>query len=163
MFGWLWPRCRSDALAIVLSGRPDNGAGVWWLGLALVARERERVLLSSCARPLVVRGARQPCHSTPATEADGGGRVVDVDGKVPDGWYADIAGWDVPPRWRRELDEIIATLSYDGWQDDVAGMKDARNPWEEMRRMRRKQQVHDLRLTQPGRPAPLDEVEDEIK
>ena len=57
-------------------------------------------------------------------------------GVHPDGWYADIAGWGVPPSWRRELDEIIATLSYDGWQDDVAGMKDARNPWEEMRRMR---------------------------
>ena len=89
--------------------------------------------------------------------------LVDIDGTVPDGWYADIAGWGVPPSWRRELDEIIATLSYDGWQDDVAGMKDARNPWEEMRRMRKKQQVHDRRLTQPGRPAPLDEVEDEIK
>ena len=95
--------------------------------------------------------------------------LVDVDGKVPDGWYADIVGWGVPPPWpwpwpwRQELDELIATLSYDGWQDDVAGMKDARNPWQEMRGMRQKQQVHDRRLTQPGRPAPLGEVEDEIK
>ena len=89
--------------------------------------------------------------------------VVDIDGAVPDGWYADIASWGVPPPWRRELDELKATLSYDGWQDDVAGMDDAWNPSQEMRRIRQKQQVHDRRLTQPGRPVPLDEVEDEIK
>ena len=85
--------------------------------------------------------------------------VVDVDGTAPDDWYADIKGWGgVPPPWRRELDELIATLSYDGWQDDVAaaaacfladtkGTKGVWNPMREMRRMRHKQQVHDSRLT----------------
>ena len=123
--------------------------------MALVARERDRALLSSCARPLVVRGARQPCHGTPG-EADGGGRHVD--GTAPDGWYADIAGWGVPPPWQRELDELISTLSYDGWQDDVADTKDVWNP------VHRKcikcasssrSTTADRRLTRPGWPVPL--------
>jgi len=87
--------------------------------------------------------------------------VVDIDGTVPDGWYADIAAWGVPPPWRRELDELIATLSYDGWQDDVADTKDV--CLQGMHRMRHKQQVHDSRLTRPGWPVPLDEIEDETK
>ena len=85
--------------------------------------------------------------------------VVDVDGTAPDDWYADIKGWGVPPPWRRQLDELIATLSYDGWQDDVAAaaaccLADTKGvKWNrrilrrEMRRMRHKQQVHDNRLT----------------
>ena len=84
--------------------------------------------------------------------------VVDVDGTVPDGWYADIKGWGRHGGERRELDELIATLSYDGWQDDVAaaadcfladpkGTKGVWNPMREMRGMRHKQQVHDSRLT----------------
>ena len=146
-----------------LGGRTNNAqnGGVWWVGLALVARdERDRAPLSSCARPLVVRGARQPCHGTPG-EADGGGQ--NVDGTAPDDWYADVAGWGVPPPWQRALDELIATLSYDGWQDDVADTKDVWNPVQEMSRMRHKQQVHDCRLTRPGWPVPLDEMEDEIE
>ena len=71
--------------------------------------------------------------------------VVDVDGTAPDDWYADIKGWGVPPPWRRQLDELIATLSYDGWQDDVAVTKAV--CLQGMRRMRHKQQVHDSRLT----------------
>ena len=81
--------------------------------------------------------------------------VVDIDGTVPDGWYA---VWGVEPPWRRELDELIATLSYDGWQDDVAaaaacfladpkGTKGVWNPMRDMRTMRRKQRMHDRRLT----------------
>ena len=64
--------------------------------------------------------------------------VVDVDGTAPDDWYADVAGWGVPPPWQRALDELIATLSYDGWQDDVADTKDVWNPVQEMSRMRHK-------------------------
>merc|ERR1712129_550474 len=62
--------------------------------------------------------------------------VVDIDGTVPDGWYADIAACGVPPPWWRELDELIATLSYDGWQDDVAVTKAV--CLQGMRRMRHK-------------------------
>eukprot|EP00964_Phaeocystis_antarctica_P122023 scaffold85715_cov62-Phaeocystis_antarctica.AAC.6 len=58
--------------------------------------------------------------------------VVDVDGTAPDGWYADVAGWGLgvyrrhgSESWTREL---IATLSYDGWQDDVADTKGVWNP-----------------------------------
>ena len=68
--------------------------------------------------------------------------VVDIDGTVPEGWYA---VWGVEPPWRRELDELIATLSYDGWQDDVVVTKAV--CLQGMRRMRHKQQVHDNRLT----------------
>ena len=87
--------------------------------------------------------------------------VVDVDGTVPDDWYADIKGWGRHGGERRELDELIATLSYDGWQDDVAVTKAV--CLQGMRRMRHKQQVHDSRLTRPGWPVPLDEIEDETK
>ena len=88
--------------------------------------------------------------------------VVDIDGTVPDGWYADIAAWGVPPPWRRELDELIATLSYDDWQDNVADTKDV--CLQGMHRMRHKQ--HGAR--QPAYAArvagvPLDEIEDETK
>ena len=61
----------------------------------------------------------------------------------------------------RELKSLKATLSYDGWQDDVADTKDV--CLQGMHRMRHKQQVHDSRLTRPGWPVPLDEIEDETK
>ena len=146
-----------------LGGRTNNAqnGGVWWVGLWLSLLATSATALRYPAvrghyLPLVVRGARQPCHGTPG-EADGGGQ--NVDGTAPDDWYADIKGWGVPPPWRRQLDELIATLSYGGWQDDVAAaaaccLADTKGvKWNrrilrrEMRRMRHKQQVHDNRLT----------------
>ena len=136
------------------------GGSAWLSLLATSATALRYPAVRGHYLPLVVRGARQPCHGTPG-EADGGGQ--NVDGTAPDDWYADVAGWGVPPPWQRALDELIATLSYDGWQDDVADTKDVWNPVQEMSRMRHKQQVHDRRLTRPGWPVPLDEMEDEIE
>ena len=73
-------------------------------------------------------------------------------------------------RWLRELDELKATLSYEGWQEDVAEIEEWHLNFpeqfgkaEQLAKMRRKQQVHDRRLTRPGWPVPPDEIEDEIQ
>ena len=79
-------------------------------------------------------------------------------------------------RWLRELDELKATLSYEGWQEDAAeikeqllgfpsikGMRFLDQGQEQLAKMRRKQQVHDRRLTRPGWPVPPDEIEDKIQ
>ena len=78
-------------------------------------------------------------------------------------------------RWLRELDELKATLSYEGWQEDAAeikeqllgfyegGMQFLDQGQEQLAKMRRKQQVHDRRLTRPGWPVPPDEIEDKIQ
>ena len=74
-------------------------------------------------------------------------------------------------RWLRELDELKATLNYEGWQDEAAKIEEelARDvvsrtytPVWVMDKMRRKQQVHNRRLARPGWPVPPDEIEDEI-
>ena len=79
-------------------------------------------------------------------------------------------------RWLRELDELKTTLSYEGWQEDVAKIEELQLGFpeqfrdsssfgkaEQLAKMRRKQQVHDRRLTRPGWPVPPDEIEDEVQ
>ena len=92
---------------------------------------------------------------------------------------------DMVLRWLQALNELKATLSYDGWQEDAAEIEeqdctllgifedlDEENwgrveDWDEpdpvpaMNQMRRKQQVHERRLTRPGWPVPLDQIEDD--
>ena len=74
-------------------------------------------------------------------------------------------------QWLRELDELKATLNYEGGQDEAAKIEEelARDvvsrtytPVWVMDKMRRKQQVHNRRLARPGWPVPPDEIEDEI-
>ena len=86
--------------------------------------------------------------------------------------------------WLQALNELKATLSYDGWQEDAAEIEeqdckllgifedldedwDGEAEWDEpdpvpaMNQMRRKQQVHERRLTRPGWPVPLDQIDDD--
>ena len=80
---------------------------------------------------------------------------------------------DLVQQWLQDLNELKATLSYDGWQEDAAQVEerdckwtpsdhwDDPDPEQAMDQMRRKQQVHERRLTRPGWPVPLDQIEDD--